>query len=140
MFADDRIIVRAVCDAFARGDLAAVLSRFAEDVTFMVRPQGAVSFLGEGRSRRLLAERLGRFLDTFEVVLYKPGQIGVHDDWVDCRIVYHYRDKKTGLDIDGRMRQLHRVVGDKIVHFEVIHDAQRMGAFFELVEQMGRAA
>ena len=48
---------------------------------------------------------------------------------------FHYRHKETGLEYEGRMRHVWRVEGDKIVHFEEFHDAERVRTFFRLLAQ-----
>ncbi len=132
MPAGDRLIVEAVYVSWEAGDLPAMLRCFASDITFAVHHPGEATFVGEGQGKSQLAERLGRFLLEYEVVDYGTTQIYESDGRMDCRVRYQYRHRMTGMEIDGTMRHVWNVVDGKIVSFEVIHDARRMGAFFEL--------
>ncbi|KAB2910774.1 MAG: nuclear transport factor 2 family protein [Hyphomicrobiaceae bacterium] len=132
MPAGDRLIVESVYVSWEAGDLPAMLRCFANDIKFAVHHSGVATFIGEGQGKAQLAERLGRFLLEYDVVDYGTTQIYENDGVVDCRVRYEYRHRMTGMEIDGTMRHIWRVVDGKIVSFEVIHDAQRMSAFFEL--------
>jgi ketosteroid isomerase-like protein len=125
----DRLIVEALYVSWEAGELKAMLRNVAEDI-----PAGARSFIGRGHGKALLHARLQAFLDAFVVIDYATPPLMACSGVVDCRVAYHYRHKKTGMTIDGNMRHVWHIVGDKIARFDVIHDAKRMGAFFELAE------
>jgi hypothetical protein len=42
------------------------------------------------------------------------------------------------MEIDGSMRLLWSIAGDKATSLKVIHDAVRMGVFFEMADRCGR--
>jgi ketosteroid isomerase-like protein len=128
----DRLIVEAVYLSWEAGELEAMMRNVADDIQFAVHPPGARSFMGRGRGKALLYERLQAFLDAYAVIDYSTPPLTLCNGIVDCRIAYHYRHKKTGMTIDGNMRHIWHVGGGKIARFDVIHDAKRMGAFFEL--------
>ena len=126
-------VVDAVYMAWEEGSLAGMMPHFHEDVEFSVHPEGCVSFIGQGRGKALFFQRVQSFLDEHEVLNYGAPQILPRGGgMVDCRIHYHYRNKASRLKIDGTMRHIWSVVDGKIVRLEVIHDAKRMGAYFEL--------
>jgi ketosteroid isomerase-like protein len=131
----NRLIVDAVYALWEAGDLTAMMNCFSDNVVFAVHPVAKATFIGQGQGKPLLARRLADFLSEYDVIDYLTPNIRVRGDWVDYRVRYHYRHKKTGMEIDGRMRHLWHVLDDKIVRFYVIHDARRMGAFFELAAQ-----
>ena len=93
---------------------------------------------GTGRGRDTLANRLSDFLDKYEVLAFTPLQITKRDDGLACRVQYHYRHRQTGMEIDGSMRLLWSIAGDKATSLKVIHDAVRMGVFFEMADRCSR--
>jgi hypothetical protein len=131
--ADAIEVVNSVYVEWEAGNLEGMKARFHEDVAFSVQTQGAASFIGDGHSRGLFFQRLGMFLDEYEVVNYGTQHVSEPaDGWVDCRIRYRYRNKVSAMEIDGTMRHVWCVAEGKVVVFMVMHDAKRMGAFFEL--------
>src|SRR5215510_5389725 len=82
--------------------------------------------------------RLWDFLDKYEVLAFAPLQVTKRDDGLACRVQYHYRHRQTGMEIDGSMRLLWSIAGDKATSLKVIHDAERMGVFFELADRCSR--
>ena len=132
MIERSRLIVETAYALWEAGDLRSMMKCFSDNVAFAVHPPSSTSFVGQGRGRPVLQRRLARFLSEHEVVDYQTVGMTVRADWIDCRIQYHYRHHKTRMEIDGRMRHLWRVVRGKIVRLDIIHDAKRMGAFFDL--------
>ena len=127
-----RLMVETAYALWEAGDVRSMMNCFSDNVAFAVHPPSSTSFVGQGQGRAVLKRRLERFLAEYEVVDYQTVSMAVRADWIDCRIRYHYRHHKTRMEIDGRMRHLWRVVGDRIVRLDIIHDARRMGAFFDL--------
>jgi hypothetical protein len=77
---------------------------------------------------------LRAFLDAYEVEEFKIASANPIDDSIVFRIQYDYRSRAKGLDIQGAQRHRWTVSGNEITSFTVIHDAQRLGAFFELTQ------
>lgn len=127
-----RVLIDAVYRSWASGDIDATLARFREDAVFSVNP-GAASFVGNGLGRRELARRLALFQDKIAVSQFAPVQLMRKGIWFDSRVAFHYRHKQSGQEIDGIMRITWRFVDTDIAHFELFHDAGRMGAFFKMV-------
>lgn len=131
----DESIVKDAYAAWVAADLVTFAALLHRDVGFAVRmPVEARTYVGEGHGREQFVERLAAFLEAFDVLDFCVLHVTTRDDYVDCRIRYHYRGKLTRLEADGSMRQLWRVLDGKIVHFEVFHDAQKLGAFFDLAD------
>jgi ketosteroid isomerase-like protein len=130
----DRLIVEALYVAWEAGELEAMLRNVADGIAFAVHPPGTRSFIGRGHGKALLNERLQAFLREYAVIDYNTPPLSSCNGVVDCRVAYHYRHRKTGMTIDGNMRHIWHVVSGKIARFDVIHDAKRMGAFFELAD------
>jgi ketosteroid isomerase-like protein len=139
MNATDYAVLEAIHVSWAANDLRATVRCFAEDIEFAVNaPDGSASFVGTGRGRDALSHRLSDFLDKYEVLAFAPRQVTKRDDGLACRVHYHYRHRETGMEIDGSMRLLWCIAGDKATSLRVIHDAQRMGVFFEMADRCSR--
>jgi ketosteroid isomerase-like protein len=135
MHAAERTVVEEAYAAWAAGDLESLAYLLDDDIEFSVgMPRDARSYIGEGRGKSLFVERLALFLQVFDVLNYRVKHIDCNNGVATFRIHYHYRDKLKRLEIDGSMRHDWEVVDGKITRLEVIHDAKRMSAFFELVE------
>ena len=136
MRASISMVVEAAYAAWAARDLAATLALFARDVVFAIHlPDDVVPFAGEEQGRNQLAPRFQAILDEFDFIEYVPLQITAEGGAYHSRVRFHYRHKETGLEYEGRMRHVWRVEGDKIVHFEEYHDAERVRSFFRLLAQ-----
>ena len=139
MNATDQAVLEAIHASWAANDLRATVRCFAENIEFAVNaPNGAASFVGTGRGRESLSKRLSDFLDKYEVLAFAPQQVSKMDDGLACRVHYHYRHRQTGMEIDGSMRLLWCISGDKATSLKVIHDASRMGVFFEMADRCSR--
>ncbi|HJZ32136.1 MAG TPA: nuclear transport factor 2 family protein [Hyphomicrobiaceae bacterium] len=139
MNATDYAVLEAIHVSWAANDLRATVRCFAEDIEFAVNaPDGAASFVGSGRGREALRKRLSDFLDKYEVLAFTPELVNKREDGLACRVHYHYRHRQTGMEIDGRMRLLWCIAGDKATSLRVIHDAVRMGVFFEMADRCSR--
>lgn len=125
------VLVKEAYDAWKRGDLEAFGALMAEDVAFAV-PFSTQTYVGNGTGREELKRRLRAFLDDYEVPTFRiTGAVPSGSECV-FRIQYRYRARDTGLDIEGSQRHAWRVKDNEIVAFTVMHDAQRLGAFFGL--------
>jgi hypothetical protein len=72
------------------------------------------------------------------VLQYAPTHLDKQGNWILARVRYRYRHRLTRLEIDGTMRQFFRLERDSIVHWEIVHDVQRMAAFFDLSANIAR--
>lgn len=126
-------LVKAAYAAIAVEDVDLALSSFADNVGFTVHaPAGTTTYIGEGHHREVLGARMKTFYRAHNVLEYAPTHFLVNDGWILVRVRYRYQHRLARLEIDGTMRHFWRLDGDKIVHFEIVHDVQRMGAYFDL--------
>jgi ketosteroid isomerase-like protein len=134
---DDRLVIEAMCASWAVGDLDGLMQGFIGDVQFSVGGLGgAVSFLRSGQGKAILRGRLGLLLSEIEIVRFQPMQIVREDGaWLHTRVHYHYVHRRSGLDIDGTMRNNCCMRGGRIVRYQVVHDTARMAAFVELARR-----
>lgn len=131
MHLETYILVSDAYDAWKRGDLEEFGSLLAEDIVFSV-PDGTSTFVGNGTGRELLKGRLRAFLDCYEVVRFDLLNANPSSTQCVFRIEYVYRARDTGFEIVGTQRHTWGVANNQIVSFAVAHDAQRLGAYFEL--------
>jgi len=123
-----------VSDAYAAwksGDLEAFGKLMAEDISFSV-PSATSTFVGVGTGREELKRRLQAFLDSYKVRRFDLLTASPSESQCVFRIEYDYEARSTGLEIVGTQRHIWGVRGNEITSFTVAHDAQRLGAFFEL--------
>jgi len=129
------MVLEAAYAAWAAGDLQATLSWFDEDVEFVIHlPPEVVPFAGPVRGRDKLAQRLQSIIDEFDFIEYVPVQITPYGEAFHSQVRFHYRHKATGLEYEGTMRHTWRIEGDRIMRFEEHHDAERVRAFFQLLQ------
>lgn len=138
MYLNTYAIVRAAYDAWKRADLDAFAACLADKIEFSV-PSSPRTYIGTGEGRDIIVGRLGAFLNDYDVLEFGLlGATPVSSGSCDFRIRYHYRSRATGDEIEGRQRHLWSVRDGRITSFKVIHDADRLAAFFELTEPSHR--
>ena len=122
-------------DAWADGDLAALLELVADDIVFAVNvPPGVKSYVGKGIGRDDFEDGLRRLLAEWEVLEFAPLWVKRHGLWLRVHVSFCYRERRTGLKLEDTMRHHWRVVGDKIVQLELQLDSPRMDAFRRLAQ------
>lgn len=128
-----RLILNDVYASWEQGDLLTTLSYFAMNVVFAVHstPDSA-SLIGAGLGRDDFGGRLEKFLRKFEVEDFKLQQVTAKGLWLQSRVLFRYRHRASGMEVDGTMRHMWRFVGDEIAHFELFHDSPRMRAFYAM--------
>ena len=134
-----RVLGKA-CGLWGDSDLPALLALFRDDVVFSVhgRPSAA-SIVGKGMGKALFAHRLEALLDEFAVLDFQLQSVTTDWLWYYARVGYRYRHHASGLIIDGTMRHQWGFVGDRIAHFELFHDADRMRAFLDMAALVAAA-
>jgi ketosteroid isomerase-like protein len=132
-----KLIIEAVCAAWEAGHPAGIIAHFADDAEFWVHsPPNAASFIGRGRGKAELGQRLHSFLGSIKVMYYEPmlpmAEMG--RGALRCRARFVYRHRIKCLEIDGTMRHIWRFRGDKVARLDVFYDALQMSAFYGLVD------
>jgi ketosteroid isomerase-like protein len=138
MRASQRLIVEATYASWAAQDLSAVAACLHRDAVYTLHlPEGSWPIAGNVCGKRKIVASLGDILRDFEVIEYRPLKITESGDIATSRAKIHYGHKATGLSYEASIRNVWRIEGDKVRHFEVFHDAARLRAFFEMVSRMG---
>jgi ketosteroid isomerase-like protein len=136
MRARDRLVVEACYASWAAKDLDAVLSCFSDDVVYTMHlSEELAPFAGESRGKAAMAPRLQMIIDDFDFLVYRPTFYSDESEVFHAQVHYRYRHKKTGYVIEGTMRHIWHVEGDKVVQLEEFHDSPRLHAFFELLAE-----
>jgi ketosteroid isomerase-like protein len=131
----DLNVLCAAYSAWEDDDLPALMDMVAEDIVFAVNvPRGSKTYVGKGIGKAAFEAGLRRLLVEWEVIEYRPLWTRKHGFWQRVQVAYCYRERRTGLMIEGTMRHLWRVVGDEIVQLEVHFDHPRMDAFRRLAQ------
>jgi ketosteroid isomerase-like protein len=131
-----RTIVEALYASWAVKDLDSVLACCADDIVFAIHVSTDIMpFAGETRGKADIAPRLQMILDGFHFLAYRPLHICEDDDQFHAQVLYHFRHKVTGHEIEGTMRHVGRIEGDKVVRLDEFHDTARLQAFFGLLAQ-----
>jgi ketosteroid isomerase-like protein len=136
---DQRLILEGAAAAWAAHDLAAVKACVHRDAFYKhYLPPGAWPIPSSLRGKQNIVQSLSHFLHDFDVIRYRPLKIVSEGSglWVS-RITFQYAHKITGHSFEGTARIRTEMEDDKIRSFEIIHDAPRLHAFFEMVSRMG---
>ncbi|MBX9588959.1 MAG: nuclear transport factor 2 family protein [Hyphomonadaceae bacterium] len=137
MRASQRLIVEAVYASWAAQDLSAVAACLHRDAVYTLHlPKDAWSISGDVCGRQKIIASLADILRDFEVLEYRPLKIADGDGISTSRAKIHYGHRATGLSYEATIRNVWRIQGDKVRHFEVFHDAARLRAFYEMVNRM----
>jgi ketosteroid isomerase-like protein len=137
MRANERLIIEAAYASWAGEDLALLGDCLHENAVSLIHlPPGSWPMSGALRGRRAILDALRAVSSNFEVVEYRPLKMTGEDGIWTCRARIHYAHRATGISYEATIRNVWTIVGDRIRSYEVVHDAPRMRAFFEMVSQM----
>lgn len=126
-------IVRACLARWADRDLDGTVAYFADDVRFSLHiEEGHLDLAGTATGREEVRRRLQHLLDTFDFLAYVVTALKANGPTVRTSILYYYRHKKSGLDIDNRYRHVWHVENGTILSCDEYHDAAALKAFMEL--------
>jgi hypothetical protein len=133
----ERSVLEGLCASWAAEDFTAVRACIHRDAVYQHHlPAGAWPMHGIVRGKQDILRSLSVFLQDFDVIGYRPLRIVPDGDAWDLRVAFEYGHKRTGHALDGTARVKAVIDLDKVRLFEVIHDARRLRAFFELVRRM----
>jgi ketosteroid isomerase-like protein len=136
MRARDRLVLEAIYASWAAKDLDTVLACFSDDIVFTMHLSEEIApFAGETRGKAAIVPRLKMIIDEYDFLKYRPLFIRDDSDALHAQIQYHYRHKRTGLEIEGTMRHVWQIEGDKITLLDEYHDSPRLHAFFEMLAE-----
>lgn len=136
MLGNQRLMVEAAYHAWSAEDLDFLSGCMHSAATTYIRlPPGTWPMSGILRGRPAILNSLGQIARSFRVLEYRPTKMTGADGVWTCRGRVQYGHRASGLVYEATMRNVWVVRGDKIVSYEVIHDADRLRAYFQLVSQ-----
>lgn len=106
--------VRGIYEAFARGDLGAVLAAFTPETIIVEAP--GTPYPGTFQGAAGMQALLGQLMAFFETIELRPSQF-FHDegDWVAAHLVLSARLRATGQPISMPLIELWKVVDGKVL-------------------------
>ena len=136
MRANHRLILEADYTAWASEDLAMLGDCLHEQAVSIIHmPRGTWPMSGPLVGKPAVLGALAAVARAFEVVEYRPLKMSCEAGVWTCRARIHYGHRATGLSYEATTRNVWKVVGDRIVSYEVFHDAARLRAFYGMVSR-----
>jgi len=149
-----RFIIEAAYASWAARDLATVGACIDDDAEWVVHvPPGAWHLSGSVRTKPKVMQSLRAVVRDFEVLEYRSLKIvqledlwasrGRRRSWNRSKGFWHsraricYGHRATGLTYEATITNFWEIDRDKITLCEALHDAERLRAFFEMVNQTG---
>ncbi len=137
MLASGKMLVEAVMASWEVGDVDAVLSCYARDAVVTIHLPEVVPYAGVSQGRLPLRDCFQCFWSNLDVLQLRLSVLRSEDHNVlRSHSHFHVVHRATGLDVEGTVRHIWRISGDKIVKCDVFHDAPRLAAFFSTVQTM----
>lgn len=126
-------IVRSCFNAWSAGDLAGVLDRVGENCVYVLNvPTDVLSYGGRHEGKAAISTCLAAIRSEFHFLAYAQPALKQEGEIVRGQIVFYFQHRKTGELLDGRCRQITRVVDGLIVSIEEFHDVEMLRAFLEM--------
>jgi ketosteroid isomerase-like protein len=136
MRASQRLIVEAAYTAWASEDLAMLGDCLHEQTVSLIHmPPGTWPMSGPLLGKPAVLGALAAVARNFQVVEYRPLKMTGGDGIWTCRARIHYGHRTTGLSYEATTRNVWKVLGDRIISYEVFHDAGRLRAFYKMVSR-----
>jgi hypothetical protein len=125
-------LVQDAYAAFGRGDIAALLGSFSDDIQW--RPvTGAgkhVPFAGEQRGKAGVAEFFRRVADSEDFQVFEPREFVAQGDRVVALGHYRAKVKATGRVFDSDFVMAFTLKNGKVTHFQEFLDSAALNAAF----------
>lgn len=137
MRANQGLIIEAAYAAWAGEDLAMLGDCMHENAISLIHmPERTWPMSGPLIGKPAVLGALAKVSRDFEVVEYRPLTMKGEDGVWTCRARIHYGHRITGLSYEATTRNIWKIQGDRIISYEVFHDAARLRAFFEMVSRI----
>jgi ketosteroid isomerase-like protein len=115
-------VIRSAYEAFQRGDMAAVLDRFADDVVWETPTVRGIPFSGLRRGKAAVAEVFRLLAENEDVEAFEQKEFIVQGERAAVLGRYRARVKATGRVAETPWIQVFTVRGGKIASFYEIYD------------------
>jgi uncharacterized protein len=121
--------IKAIYEAFGRGDAPAILERVTDDVDWATdATEPAAPWYGERKGK----ERVGGFFEgvdgAVEVLEFEPRAFAANDDEVMTFVHFRARARETGREIDMHLHHYFRFRDGKIEYYRGSEDTAQTAA------------
>lgn len=117
-----------------RGDKAATLSWFSEDVIFSMNlPPHVWPAGGLTTGKSALSDRLQWLLEAFEMLEYRAAYTGGDTEIGRGRVFIHLRHRLTGHEIETSFGIIAKLRDGLIVSWDELHDVHGVEAFMGVI-------
>jgi uncharacterized protein len=112
-------VVRAIYDAWRRGELPGPQDLLAEDIEY-VNPEGAVE-PGVRRGLPAFTRAVQQTFESWDVWAARPERMATAGDRVAVLVHYTARGRESGIEIEGRESALWTVRDGRATRYEWFH-------------------
>jgi hypothetical protein len=130
MSADNISVVRGTYEAFQRGDIDAVLSSFAPDVTFYSPGGPEIPWAGARRGRDQVGQFFAQLDAALEFLDFAPEQFAASGDTVIVIGRDRVRVKASGDVLDEQWAHVMQVRDGQVADFREIIDTAALASAF----------
>lgn len=133
MSADDNIkAVKAMYEAFGRGDAVAILDSVTEDVDWAAdTSSSAAPWYGVRHGKQEVAVFFQAFGSTMEVEEFTPLTYATNDDSVLAVVRCRAKSRATGKSIDMNLHHYFKFSGDKVSYYRGTEDTAQTVAVLQ---------
>jgi ketosteroid isomerase-like protein len=126
MSSEDNIkSVRTAYEAFARGDIAAVLERVHDDCDWGVEANGKIAaYYGVRHGKDEILSFFRELASTFDVERFEPVAMAGDGDDVLAVVVYTIKSRATGKSATMNIHHHFKVVDGKLAYFRGSEDTK----------------
>lgn len=136
----DLTTVKALLKAYSTGDFDTFINLLADRVEYnLYLDESVVPFAGATEGKFDFIARLADMHRQFEYILYRPSPPREKPDGYHVKVEFIYRHRASGELLEGHFRLVIRVANGRAFQIHEFHDAERVKAFFRLVESGKRA-
>lgn len=122
--------VKRMYAAFGRGDKAALVEGFADDVEWQIAGPAAIPICGPRHGREQVAQFFTVLAETFETQQFEPRQFVAQDDMVVVLGHERHRARSTGRSYEGEWVQVFTLRDGEVVKYREYFDtAAALAAF-----------
>lgn len=125
-------VVQDAYAAFGRGDIAALLGQFSDDIIWRPVTGGGthVPFAGERRGKAGVAEFFKRVAESEDFEVFEPREFVAQGDKVVTLGHYRAKVRKTGRTVDSDFVMVFTLRDGKVTHFQEFLDSAALNAAF----------
>lgn len=115
--------VKEIYDAVDRGDVAAILDRVTDDVSWAAEASSdAAPWYGERTDKAGVAAFFGDLAESIEISRFVPHSYAASDDDVHLLVNFAFRSLDTGREVSMTMHHHWRFRGDRVNRFRGSED------------------